>query len=89
MATIPSTKELRSMNAADLRTEIAEQERVLAKLKLDVANQGEKDTAKVRTLRRDIARVHTVLGEKTTSATVPAPHAPKAAARTAPSPKNK
>ena len=77
MATVLTIKELRSMNAADLRTEIAEQERTLAKLKLVVADQTEKDTAKVRRLRRGIARMHTVLAQKSNSSTVAAPASPK------------
>lgn len=73
MASLPTIKELRSMQAKDLRTEIAEQTNVLAKVRLDVALQSEKDTAKVRRLRRAIARMNTVLAEKDASATVSAP----------------
>ena len=77
MATILAIKELRSMNAADLRTEIAEQERVLAHMKHQVDAKSEKDTAKVRRVRRAIARMHTVLAEKPKSSTVAAPASPK------------
>lgn len=80
MATIPSTKELRSMQVKDLQAEIAEHSNVLAKMRIDVALRSEKDTAKLRRLRKGIAKIHTVLAEKSKSATVSAP---------AKSPKNK
>lgn len=85
MASLPTIKELRSMQDKDLRKEIAEQSLVLAKIQLDVESRSEKDTAKVRRLRRAIARMHTVLREKehapglkkeTKSSTVPAPKNP-------------
>lgn len=61
------------MQAKDLQSEIAEQANILAKMHLDVSSGAEKDTAKLRRLRRAIARMNTVLVEKTTSATVSAP----------------
>ncbi len=77
MATLATIKELRSMQVTDLRSEIAEHELALAKMRLDVESRSEKDTAKLRRLRRAIARMHTVLAEKSSSATVPAPTSPK------------
>ena len=79
MATLPTIKELRSMQAKDLRSEIAEQQNVLAKMRIDVDTRSEKDTAKLRRLRKAIARMNTVLVEKDNSATVSAPaKSPKA-----------
>lgn len=75
MASLPTIKELRSMQVKDLIDEIAQQQGVLAKLRLDVALMSEKDTAKLRRLRKAIARMNTVLAEKQNSATVSAPRA--------------
>ena len=52
MASIPTIKELRAMQAKDLQGEIADHARSLAKIRLDVAAGGEKDTAKLRRLRK-------------------------------------
>lgn len=68
MATIPTIKELRSMQAKDLQSEIAEHKNALAKMRLDVSLMSEKDTAKLRRLRRGIARMSTVLSDKQKSA---------------------
>lgn len=73
MASIPTIKELRAMQSKDLQSEIAEYGRTLAKMRLDVAVGGEKDTAKLRRTRRAIAQMNTVLAEKQNSATVSAP----------------
>lgn len=73
MATLPTIKELRSMQVKDLLSEIAEHANALAKMRIDVALRSEKDTAKVRRLRRAIARMNTVLVEKSSSATVSTP----------------
>lgn len=84
MATLPTIKELRVMQAKDLQSEIAEQSRVLAKLRLDVAMGGEKDTAKLRRLRRAIARMQTVATEKEGTAVVELKKTKKAAKVSAP-----
>lgn len=77
MATLPTIKEIRAMQAKDLQTELAEHANTLAKMRLDVASGGEKDTAKLRRLRKGIAQMNTVLVEKQNSATVSAPKSPK------------
>lgn len=77
MATLPTIKEIRAMQAKDLQTELAEHVNSLAKMRLDVASGGEKDTAKLRRLRKGIAQMNTVLVEKQNSATVSAPKSPK------------
>lgn len=73
MASLPTIKELRAMQAKDLLSDIAEQANVLAKMRIDVALRSEKDTAKLRRVRKAIARMNTVLVEKNKSATVSAP----------------
>jgi ribosomal protein L29 len=52
------------MQPNDLQKEIDEHARILAKLRLDVAMGGEKDSAKLRRLRKAIARMHTVVSDK-------------------------
>lgn len=64
MATLPTITELRAMQPADLQKEIDEHARVLAKMRLDVAMGGEKDSAKLRRLRKTVARMHTVVSAK-------------------------
>ncbi len=64
MASLPTIKEIRAMNVSDLKAEIAEQSSALSKMKLDVALQSEKDTAKLRRLRKVVARMHTISTEK-------------------------
>lgn len=77
MASLPTIKEIRAMQAKDLQSELGEHGRTLAKMRLDVASGGEKDTAKLRRLRKGIAQMNTVLVEKQNSATVSAPKSPK------------
>ncbi len=77
MATLPTIKEIRAMQAKDLQSELGEHANSLAKMRLDVAAGGEKDTAKLRRLRKGIAQMNTVLVEKQNSATVSAPKSPK------------
>jgi ribosomal protein L29 len=64
MAKKTETTELRSMQIADLRKEVAAQKRNIAKLSLTIAMQTEKDTSKLRKERKQLARLQTVLTEK-------------------------
>ncbi len=52
------------MQPSDLQKEIDEHARILAKMRLDVVMGGEKDSAKLRRLRKAIARMHTVVSAK-------------------------
>lgn len=79
--------ELRKMPLPDLEREIMEKRMQLTKVHLGVEMRQEKDTAKVRFERRELARMLTALNEKRSSsalntdaktATVPAPAAKKA-----------
>ncbi len=68
MASLPTLKELRAMQTKDLHQEIAEHRASLSKMTLMVAAKSEKDTAKVRRLRKFVAQVHTVVSEKNNAA---------------------
>lgn len=52
------------MSAADLQQEIAKQKRTVAKMRLAIANQSDKNTSKLRKERKTLARLSTVLTEK-------------------------
>lgn len=58
-----STKELRNMSPEDLRREIAGKRMNLAKIGMHVRQRSEKDTAKLRRERREMARLLTILHE--------------------------
>lgn len=77
MATLPTITELRAMQPKDLQNDVAEQSLLLAKMRLDVDLRSEKDTAKLRRLRKTIAQMKTVLNEKPKTSTVPAPRSSK------------
>ena len=64
MAKKTSMIELRKMQAPDLEREIAAKRMHLTKVHLGVELRQEKDTAKVRFERRELARLLTALGEK-------------------------
>lgn len=63
MKPVPA-KDLRAMTPADLRTEAAALRTELAKQRMGIALRSEKDTARFRRLKRHLARILTVLGEK-------------------------
>jgi ribosomal protein L29 len=65
MATTLTTTELRAMSAQDLRRELQEHRQRAAKLRMDVEMKKEKDSAKCRRERRAVARIQTILDEKT------------------------
>ena len=74
------------MTAADIRTRIAELEEERFRLKFRSATEQLEDPLRLRWIRRDIARLQTILREKTdqaapAAATTPAPR--KRASRTA------
>lgn len=74
------------MQAKDLLKEIDNKRLTVAKLGMTVRMQSEKDTAKYRREKKDLARMLTILGEKKVmelkeepkNATVPAPIGAKA-----------
>jgi ribosomal protein L29 len=53
--------ELNTMNAAELKAELARQQDALAKMRFDLADKKLKRTSDVRSARRTIARLMTAL----------------------------
>jgi len=58
------TKDIRNKNIKDLTKALSDQEKVLEKFMHDVYKGKEKNVAKTKSLRKNIARVKTVLAEK-------------------------
>ena len=58
------TVELRAMNDADLRSQLAESKRELFNLRMQLAARQLENFRRIRVVRRDVARVLTVLGER-------------------------
>lgn len=61
--------EIREMTAADIRTRIAELEEERFRLTFRAATEPLEDPLRLRTLRKDIARLKTVLREQELAAT--------------------
>jgi large subunit ribosomal protein L29 len=61
--------EIREMSAADIRTRIAELEEERFRLTFRSATEPLEDPLRLRTLRKDIARLKTVLREQALAAT--------------------
>ncbi|MET0507294.1 MAG: 50S ribosomal protein L29 [Burkholderiaceae bacterium] len=57
-------KELREKDAAGLDKELGELARAHFSLRMQIATQQNTDTAQLRRLRRDMARVRTVMNQK-------------------------
>lgn len=68
MAKTVTTAELRKMSPADLQKEITEKRAETAKMKMAVMARSEKDTAKFRREKKEIARMMTILGQITAGA---------------------
>ena len=64
MAAITSLTELRNMPLTDLRREVRAQRLLVAKLRLGVHMQKEKDTARYQREKKQLARMLTILQEK-------------------------
>ncbi len=58
------TKELRDKDVAGLEKELGELARAHFSLRMQIATQQNTDTAQLRRLRRDMARVRTVMNQK-------------------------
>ena len=77
--------EIRGMSDADLRARVAELEEERFRLRFRGATETLEDPLRQRTVRRDIARVLTVLRERqgqAAAASAPAKSSPKAAGQT-------
>jgi large subunit ribosomal protein L29 len=59
-----NAKELRTKDAAGLDKELAELMRAHFSLRMQIATQQNSNTAQLQRLRRDMARVRTVMTEK-------------------------
>lgn len=58
------SKELRALNPEEIRSKIADAREELMKLRFQQVTGQLTDTSRLRIIRRDIARMETVLGEK-------------------------
>jgi large subunit ribosomal protein L29 len=79
-------EELRMKTEDQLKSDLANLKKEAFNLRFQQANGQLENTARVRTVRRDIARIMTFLGQK---AAVAAGSAPKPAAEAKPAPKAK
>lgn len=57
-------KELREKNTEELKKILVEKEEMTRKLRFDLTTKQVKNTKELRTAKRDIARILTLLGEK-------------------------
>ena len=57
-------QEMRQKNTKDLKTELLKQTKELEKIMNDILQNKEKNVKKARFLRKDIARLNTVINEK-------------------------
>ncbi len=64
MSTTTTIKELQNMNDADLQKEIRSQENTVVKLRLGVKLGNEKDSAKYKREKKQLARMKTVLSDR-------------------------
>lgn len=64
MAKHASVAELQKMSIADLSAEVRECKHLVAKLRMGVSLQKEKDTAKLQKEKKHLARMLTVLTER-------------------------
>jgi ribosomal protein L29 len=70
MATKLTIKELRKMSEEDLLREIMAKRAIIGKLHMGVTIQNEKNTARYRQERKELARMLTVLNEKRLTSTL-------------------
>ena len=64
MSSTTTITELRTMQLPDLRTEIRSQQTHVQKMRLQITMNTEKDTARYRREKRQLARMMTVMTEK-------------------------
>ncbi|MFH1670412.1 MAG: 50S ribosomal protein L29 [Patescibacteria group bacterium] len=65
MASILTIAELRKMQSEDLLRELCEQAAIVAKLRLGIKMNKEKDTGKYRREKKQLSRMQTVITENT------------------------
>jgi len=66
-----SAEEIRELSEADIEARIAELEEERFRLRFRAATEPLEDPLRLRSIRRDIARLHTVLREKALAAGAP------------------
>ncbi|HZK36196.1 MAG TPA: 50S ribosomal protein L29 [Aeromicrobium sp.] len=64
MATTTTAAELRELNAEDLETKLRESKEELFNLRFQSATGQLENNSRLRTVRRDIARIYTVVRER-------------------------
>jgi len=72
MAHTLTATELRNMQTEELRKEIAEKRLSVAKMHIEVQMLSEKDTARFLREKKEVARMLTILNERTEDASVSA-----------------
>ena len=65
-------EELRQLSDTDLRARVAELEEERFRLRFRGATETLEDPLRLRTIRRDIARIHTILRERAIASAAPA-----------------
>ncbi len=58
------TSEIREMSAQDIELKIAEIKKELLNLRFQLATGNLEDTAQIKSLKKDVARLKTILNEK-------------------------
>ena len=81
--------EIRDMTDADIVSRVAELEEERFRLKFRSATETLEEPLRLRSIRKDIARLKTVLREKANGSATPAKPAAKAAAKTVAKPATK
>jgi large subunit ribosomal protein L29 len=71
MSAITTATELRSLSQSDLATKLAEAKEELFNLRFQAATGQLESHGRLRTVRRDIARIYTVLRERELGITEP------------------
>ncbi len=66
------TSDLRPMTEDELKTQLGELRKEQFNLRFQKSSGQLENTARVRQVRRDIARIETILGERTRAAAAPA-----------------
>ena len=64
MATTTTAAELRELNAEDLETKLRESKEELFNLRFQSATGQLENNSRLRTVRRDIARIYTIVRER-------------------------
>ncbi len=75
------TVELKDLSLEELKKRLADEQESLANLRFQLATSQLDSPIKVRTVRRDVARLETLIRQREIAAPAPAPAKPKAATK--------